>query len=65
MKKKSVLLIGPLPPGWGGARVSFKLFFDYVKEHCDEQILHYDLPTLRTSHSRFEPIPMEQNAQPT
>ena len=48
MKKKNVLLIGPLPPGWGGARVSFKLFFDYVKGHCDEQILYYDLPTLRT-----------------
>jgi glycosyltransferase involved in cell wall biosynthesis len=39
-----ILLIGPLPPGWGGARVSFKLFFDYVIEYSKDNILHYDLP---------------------
>lgn len=44
MPGKKRLLIGPLPPGWGGARVSFKLFYDYLKEVSDQSLLHYDLP---------------------
>ena len=39
-----VVLIGPLPPSWGGARVSFKLFHDYVKENSNPDYVHFDLP---------------------
>ncbi len=40
-----ILLIGPYPPGWGGARVSFKLFYDYINMNTDQCILYYDAPT--------------------
>ena len=43
MKKKH-LLVGPLPPGWGGARVSFKMFYDYVQSRSKEEIEHCNLP---------------------
>jgi len=38
------IVIGPLPPGWGGARVSFNLFYDYLKGVSGQSFLHYDLP---------------------
>ncbi len=41
---KEYMLIGPLPPPWGGVTVSFKLFYDYLKKHSEQSILHYDLP---------------------
>jgi glycosyltransferase involved in cell wall biosynthesis len=41
---KSILLIGPLPPPLGGARVSFKLFFDFIKNHSKAKVKYYDLP---------------------
>jgi glycosyltransferase involved in cell wall biosynthesis len=45
VKSRSVhFLIAPLPPNWGGARVSAKLFLDYVTA-CDQSIRHFDLPT--------------------
>lgn len=42
--RKQKIIIGPLPPSWGGARVSFKLFYNYLKEVSDQSLLHYDLP---------------------
>jgi glycosyltransferase involved in cell wall biosynthesis len=39
-----VLIIGPSPPPFGGARVSFKLFFDFVINHSKATIKYYDLP---------------------
>ena len=50
-QKKSILLIGPLPPPWGGARVSFKLFYDYLQETAVSNIRHYDLPIRRARHA--------------
>jgi glycosyltransferase involved in cell wall biosynthesis len=44
MAHQKKLLVGPLPPGWGGARISFKLFDDYLKNNSKQEILHYDLP---------------------
>jgi len=44
---KPILLIGPLPPGWGGARVSFKLFYDYLRDNCSHAFYHLDLPVRR------------------
>lgn len=44
IRKNYTLLIGPLPPPWGGARVSFKLFYDYVKKYTKANVVHYDLP---------------------
>ncbi len=38
------LLIGPLPPPWGGARVSFQLFYDYLQEETAVSCQHYDIP---------------------
>lgn len=49
-----IILIGPLPPGWGGARVSFKLFHDYLKKNSEHDILHYDLP-IRFNRDRNPP----------
>lgn len=48
MKKKllKIALFGPLPPGWGGARVSFKLFYDYLKKIKNVNIKHFDLPIM-------------------
>ena len=48
------LIIGPLPPGWGGATVSFKLFYDYLKKNSEQDILHYDLP-IRFNRDRNPP----------
>lgn len=45
MPGKKRLLIGPLPPGWGGARVTFKIFYDYLKENQNNDIMHFDLPS--------------------
>jgi glycosyltransferase involved in cell wall biosynthesis len=41
---KSILLIGPLPPPFGGARVSFQLFYDFIGGHSNETIKYFDLP---------------------
>lgn len=41
---KRSLLIGPLPPPWGGARVSFKLFYDYLQTELDASTIHFDIP---------------------
>ncbi len=41
---KSILLIGPLPPPYGGARVSFQLFYDFISGHSNETIKYFDLP---------------------
>ena len=42
--EKPYLIIGPLPPPFGGARVSFKLFLDYVKNDRVNSFRHFDLP---------------------
>jgi glycosyltransferase involved in cell wall biosynthesis len=39
-----IILIGPLPPPWGGATVSFKLFYDYIKNFSDLDIHFIDAP---------------------
>jgi glycosyltransferase involved in cell wall biosynthesis len=39
-----VILVGPLPPSWGGARVSFKIFYDYITKSSKDDFFHYDLP---------------------
>ena len=31
--EKPIIIIGPLPPPYGGARVSFKLFFEFLKPY--------------------------------
>lgn len=41
---KPILLIGPSPPPFGGARVSFKLFFDFLKNYSNAKIRYFDLP---------------------
>lgn len=43
-RQTRVLLIGPLPPPFGGARVSFKAFFDYLQHQEHLEIDHVDLP---------------------
>lgn len=45
--KNRILLIGPLPPPNGGARVSFKLFMDHLKQTGRATIHHFDLPVRR------------------
>lgn len=42
--QNKVLLIGPLPPPWGGARVSFKLFYDFLQANSNNNIEHLDIP---------------------
>ncbi len=43
-KTQRPLLIGPLPPPWGGARVSFQLFHNYLQEETAVSCQHYDIP---------------------
>ncbi|MCF8009194.1 MAG: glycosyltransferase family 4 protein [Halanaerobiales bacterium] len=50
MNNKKILLIGPLPPPNGGARVSFRLFYDYLKSNKVE-FIHYDLPVRNQRNS--------------
>ena len=46
MSKRPVLIIGPLPPPVGGARVSFKLFLDYILSSTNVPFRHFDLPVI-------------------
>jgi glycosyltransferase involved in cell wall biosynthesis len=50
---KSILLIGPSPPPFVGARVSFQLFLDYLMHHSSVSINYFDLPVL----SETKPTP--------
>jgi glycosyltransferase involved in cell wall biosynthesis len=50
LSDRPVLVIGPLPPPFGGARVSFKLFLDFLKNYSDSSIKYFDLP-IRTKIS--------------
>lgn len=43
-RKPKLLLVAPVPPPLGGARVSAKLFVDYVESKGDVHVVHYDLP---------------------
>ena len=38
------ILVGPLPPGWGGARISFKIFYEYLIKNSKRNFKHFDLP---------------------
>ena len=49
--ERPVLLIGPLPPPVGGARVSFFLFWEYLKDHGSTAVRYFDLPVW--SHRRW------------
>lgn len=49
--EKEKILIGPLPPPWGGARVSFQMFYDYVKENQKNRIYHFDIPVRNARQS--------------
>ncbi|PXF58844.1 MAG: hypothetical protein C4B58_05135 [Deltaproteobacteria bacterium] len=49
--QKPVLLIGPLPPPIGGARLSFQLFLDYLKKIPKISFVHIDLPCWSTHSS--------------
>ena len=51
-----VLLVGPLPPPYGGATVSFKRFLDFLND-SDAQITHYDLP-IRRNRDQNPPGPI-------
>ena len=42
--KRSTVLIGPLPPPVGGARMSFELFHDYFQGNSDADWTFHDLP---------------------
>lgn len=46
MTKRPVLIIGPLPPPIGGARVSFKLFLDYIVDTANVSFRHFNLPVI-------------------
>lgn len=46
---KPILLIGPLPPPVGGARVSFQLFRQYMGERGVTAMTDFDLPVWSTS----------------
>ncbi|MFV1980782.1 MAG: glycosyltransferase, partial [Rhodothermia bacterium] len=49
------LLIGPLPPPFGGARVSFRLFYDFLfGSEAGGHITHLDLP-FRKSRDKIPP----------
>lgn len=51
---KKIILVGPLPPGWGGARVSFKLFYDFIMKSSKSDISHFDLP-IRNARDKNPP----------
>ena len=44
LSSKYLLLIGPLPPPVGGARLSFRFFFDYLNETQKIPFEYFDLP---------------------
>jgi len=43
-RQENIMLIGPLPPPSGGARISFELFLTYLKGYDSISFSHYDLP---------------------
>ena len=55
---KRSLLIGPLPPPWGGARVSFNLFYDFLQVDLDPSIIHFDVP-IRKNRGGSPPGPVD------
>jgi glycosyltransferase involved in cell wall biosynthesis len=44
---KGILLVGPSPPPFGGARVSFALFYEWIDENLDLAVDYHDLPVRR------------------
>lgn len=58
MFKRYLLIIGPLPPPFGGARVSFELFLNYISKYSNVNIKHFDLPI---RYSRYTANPGRVN----
>lgn len=56
--KPSVLVYGPLPAPYGGARVSFSLFFEYLKRQEKTEIVHVDVP-VRAAREANPPGPVQ------
>lgn len=49
--EKEKVLIGPLPPPWGGARVSFQMFYEYVNAASKNRIRHFEIPFRNARYS--------------
>lgn len=64
-KKKTMLIVGPLPPPFGGATVSFQMFLKYLQKKSTFTLRHFDLSpradktNTLADHRRFLKLPTE------
>lgn len=60
-RRPEVLVYGPLPAPYGGARVSFGLFYEYLRDNSQAAVHHVDVP-VRTQPDRNPPGPVDRRA---